>query len=75
MHRRFADRPLGASPGPSRFSAVPAHGLVFDSALVPVLYAASDLATAAYETLIRDRFDLRSRRRCSPRPYGLGTSA
>lgn len=48
--------PLGFGTGPSRFSAVmaparpvPPFGLI---------YGASDLATACYETIIRDRFDV-----------------
>ncbi len=70
MHRRIADRPLGASSGPSRFSSVPSAGPA-GPANPPfrVIYAAADLATAAYETLIRDRFDLDPARVLSPSDY------
>ena len=40
--------PLGVSRGPSRFSG---HGF-------GILYVAADLATASYEVVIRDRFDM-----------------
>lgn len=70
IHRRFAHTPLGASSGPSRFSSIASLGA--DAHAGPpfrVIYAAADLATAAYETLIRDRFDLEPMRVLSRGDY------
>ena len=70
MHQRFADVPLGTSAGPSRFSPIPSPGSAApDNPLFRVIYAAADLATAAYETLIRNRFDLEPMRVLSPADY------
>ena len=58
---------LSTSPGPSRFSSLAAS----TPALLPftVLYAASDLATATYEAIIRDDFDLDLTRELLPSDY------
>ena len=48
--------PLGMGRGPSRFGPLPR--LPPEGAPFSVLYASEDLATAIYETVIRDRFDL-----------------
>ena len=70
MRHRFADAPLGASSGPSRFGPIPsASTAANDNPRFRVIYAAADLATAAYETLIRDRFDLEPTRALSPADY------
>ena len=69
MHRRFVGTPLGASSGPSRFSPIPSPSPAVAGPPFRVIYAAADLATAAYETLIRDRFDLEPRRVLSPAGY------
>ena len=65
-HHRFGTVPLGASSGPSRFSPVrsPKGHPPFR-----VIYAAADLATAAYETVIRDRLDLEPARILTPAEY------
>lgn len=55
--------PLGTGPGNSRFAAPDGTGTGGVGQAFTVLYAASDLETALRETLIRDRFDGRSRRR------------
>ena len=51
--------PLGVSRGPSRFSG---HGF-------GILYVAADLATASYEVVIRDRFDMNPSRVLMPSDY------
>ena len=70
MRRKYADAPLGASSGPSRFSPVPSGSLATGAdPSFRVIYAAADLATAAYEALVRDRFDLEPTRILSPETY------
>ena len=59
--------PLGVSGGPSRFSPLLAGSGGISS--FGVLYLAEDLATAVYETLIRDRFDLNPSRVLMPVDY------
>ena len=54
LNRQYSTQPLGLSNGPSRFSPLPRSTTSFG-----VVYAAEDLATAAYETLIRDRLDVK----------------
>ena len=48
--------PLGMGRGPSRFGPLPRPPL--EDMPFPVLYASEDMATAVYETVVRDRFDL-----------------
>ena len=49
--------PLGCSHGPSRFSPPSGSYSKFG-----IIYGAADLATASYESIIRDRFDAKSSR-------------
>lgn len=58
---------LSAGAGPSRFSPVNAGKT--KSAKFKVIYGASDLATACFEAIIRDRFDLDPARVLTP-DYG-----
>lgn len=62
----YQGSPLAVGPGPSRFSSLPA---TTPSPPFRVLYAATDLATAAHETLIRDQFDLSPSRVLWPDDY------
>lgn len=60
--------PLGVSRGPSRFSSLPSatgrrRGF-------GVIYVAKDLATASFEVVIRDRFDMDAARVLVPADYG-----
>ena len=48
--------PLGMGRGPCRFGPLPRPPL--EGVPFSVLYASEDLATAVYETVIRDRFDV-----------------
>lgn len=59
--------PLGTSSGPSRFSPVSADKT--EQPKFMILYAAADLATASYEAIIRDRFDLDPARTLTPKDY------
>ena len=56
MQRAYSPSPLGCSGGPSRFNPLPPNQ--GPSGLFGVVYLASDLATAVYESVIRNRFDL-----------------
>ena len=70
LRRRYGDNPLGPSSGPSRFSPILSTvGVVRQNPSFRVTYIAADLATAAYETLIRDRFDLNPTRVLLPVDY------
>ena len=63
--------PLGVSRGPSRFSSLPSatgHGF-------GIIYVAVDLATALYEVVIRDRFDLNPSRVLMASDYGACVAA
>lgn len=63
----FRDSPLGTGSGPSRFGPrVRADGR---PPPFEVMYLAQDLATALYETVIRDRFDLLQQRMLTPSDY------
>lgn len=69
MRTRHSADPLGVSGGPSRFSPLSTgSGGTYSFG---VLYLAEDLATAVYETLIRDRFDLNPSRVLMPADYAL----
>ena len=70
LHERYERRPLGLSSGPSRFGpiATPIE-MVAVAPSFRVLYMAVDLATAAYETVIRDRYDLEPSRILLPADY------
>ena len=64
---------LGVSRGPSRFSSLPTdtgrgHGF-------GILYAVADLATASYEVVIRDRFDMNPSRALMPSDYAACVAA
>ena len=64
-HERYQNSPLGTASGPSRFSprnreCAPAF---------QVLYLAGDTATALYETVIRDRFEMMAQRVLAPDDY------
>lgn len=62
--------PLDASHRPSRFSPfVYANATGGENPLIDVIYMASNLATASYETLIRDGFDLEPTRILAPEDY------
>ena len=62
--------PLEPSHRPSRFSPfVYSDATNHENPLVDVIYMASDLATATYETLIRDRFDLEPARILATEDY------
>ena len=56
MRRKRSRNPLGRSGGPSRFS--PLQQNQGPNGTFGIVYVADDPATAVYETLIRDRFDL-----------------
>lgn len=72
MTRRYSNTSLGFGGGPSRFSPLePNQGL---DGLFGIIYIASDLATAVYESLIRDRLDLSPSRILEPADY-LGNDA
>lgn len=58
---------LSGGTGPSRFSPVNAGKV--KRAKFKVIYGAADLATASYEALIRDRFDLDPARVLAPADY------
>ncbi len=58
---------ISASAGLSRFSPVNAGKI--NPAKFTILYGASDLATAAYETIVRNRFDLDPARVLKPADY------
>ena len=60
----YAKSPLGFSFGPSRFSPLPGNPSPFG-----VLYLAENLATGAYETIVRDRFDMIPSRTLLPADY------
>lgn len=65
--------PLGVSRGPSRFSSLPAgigRGLRFG-----IIYVAADLATALYEVVIREHFDMKPSRILTPSDYGARVAA
>ena len=67
MTRRYSNTPFSFSGGPSRFSPLaPNQG---QNGLFGIIYVASDLATAVYESLIRDRFDLSPSRSLVPTNY------
>lgn len=67
MRRIYSHNPLSVSGGASRFSPrKPNRG---PTGLFGVIYLALDLATAVYETLIRDRFDLNPWRLLLPPDY------
>lgn len=70
MRERYENQPLGLSSGPSRFGpiATPIE-VVATASSFGVLYMAADLATATYETLIRDRYDLEPSRILLPEDY------
>ena len=53
---KHSGTPLGMGRGPSRFGPLPRPPL--EGVPFSVLYATEDLATAVYETVVRDRFDL-----------------
>lgn len=70
LRRRYATNPLGPGLGPSRFSPIlSALGALPRNPSFRVTYMAADLATAANETLIRDRFDLNLTRILLPEDY------
>ncbi len=58
---------LSTGTGPSRFSPVNAGKAKRPK--FKILYGAADLATASYETIIRDRFDLDPARVLTPADY------
>ena len=58
---------LSAGTGPSRFSPVNAGKT--KRSKFKILYGAADLATASYEAIIRDRFDLDPARVLTPADY------
>lgn len=63
----YRDSPLGTGSGPSRFGPrVRADGR---PPPFKVMYLAQNLATALYETVIRDRFDLLQQRLLTPSDY------
>lgn len=66
-HSRFRDSPLGTGAGPSRFG--PTTTAAGDEPPFAVLYLAQHLATALYETIVRDRFDLLPERILDPEVY------
>lgn len=67
MWRKHSHDPLGCSGGPSRFSPLPpSQGL---NGMFGIVYVADNLATAVYESLIRDRFDLDPSRTLVPADY------
>ena len=67
MRRIYSHDPLSAGDGPSRFSPLqPNRG---PTGRFRVIYLALDLATAVYETLIRDQFDLNPSRLFLPPDY------
>ena len=67
MPRIYSHNPISFSGGPSRFSPLePNQG---PDGLFGIIYLAIDLATAAYESLIRDRFDLNPSRILLPLDY------
>ncbi len=71
LRRRYANNPLSPGSGPSRFSPILSTlDALPQNPLFQVTYMAADLATAAYETLIRDRFDLDLARVLLPEDYG-----
>lgn len=67
MRRIYSHNPLSAGVGPSRFS--PRKSGRGPTGRFRVIYLALDLATAVYETLIRDRFDLNPSRLLLPPDY------
>ncbi len=67
MHRTYSSNQLSFGGGPSRFSPLPPNQ--GSTGLFGVVYLANDLATAVYETLIRDRFDLSPSRTLMPSDY------
>ena len=67
MRRIYSPSPLSFSGGPSRFSPLPPNQ--GSLGLFGVVYLAYDLATAVYETLIRNRFDLNPSRILMPSDY------
>lgn len=58
---------LGTSFGPSRFS--PVYTSKTNRSKFRILYCAADLATASYEAIIRERFDLDPMRVLTPSDY------
>ena len=67
MRQNYSHNPLSAGDGPSRFSPrKPSRG---PTGRFRVIHVALDLATAVYETLIRDRFDLNPSRLLLPPDY------
>lgn len=65
--RRASLDPLAASRGPSRFSSLPTgFGSTYGFGII---YLAADLATALYEVVIRDRFDMNPFRVLMPSSY------
>ncbi|MCY3858791.1 MAG: RES family NAD+ phosphorylase [Gammaproteobacteria bacterium] len=69
LHAQYEDDSLGLSSGPSRFGPITSTSGIVKAPAFRVLYMAADLATAAYETLIRDRYDLEPSRTLSPWDY------
>ena len=67
MSSRYLQTPLGFSGGPSRFGPLPSSPDLIP--LFGIIYVAEDLATAVYETLVRDRFDLNPSRILMPPDY------
>ena len=67
MRRIYSHNPLGYGDGPSRFSPLKLN--LGRTAGFGVVYLAIDLATSAYETLIRSRFDLNPSRVLLPPDY------
>ena len=67
MRRIHSHKPLSFSGGPGRFDPLTLNQ--GPTGLFGVVYLASDLATAVYETLIRDRLDLNPSRVLSPPDY------
>lgn len=64
---KHRNTPLGTGAAPSRFS--PRTTPAGDEPPFTVLYLAQHLATALYETIVRDRFDLLPERILEPEDY------
>lgn len=72
MGAKHAHNPLSYGSGPSRFSAV-----ISGTSPAPpfgVVYAAIDLATASYESMVRDGLDLTPARILRPASYSSRTA-
>ena len=71
LHPPYQDDPFGLSSGPSRFGPITgSRKVVAEMSSFRVIYMAADLATATYETVIRDHYDLKPTRVLSPQDYG-----